>query len=237
MAAGLGTRLRPLTNDMPKAMIPIAEGKPLLEHTISFLRNQGVDRFIINLHYLPKKIVDYFGDGGKFGVNITYSDESDCLLETAGAFKKAEDLLDDDFIVNYGDMLHFVDFSPAINLHLKNKAMLTMILKKSISPQSADMAEINLENNKVMNWIFRPHNITDCGDRYFSNSGLYVVSKKILDYIPAGKPVRLETEVLPLLIKNNAGFYGITVSDPVVDIGTPEKYKSGKELYGNRIKE
>ena len=88
LAAGLGTRLRSLGLDMPKVMVPIG-GKPLLEYHLELFKRQGIREFIVNLHYLPEKITDYFGDGSRFGVSITYSLEPE-LLGTAGAVKKME---------------------------------------------------------------------------------------------------------------------------------------------------
>ena len=116
LAAGLGTRLRSLGLDVPKVMVPIG-GKPLLEHHLELFKRQGIHEFIVNLHYLPEKITDYFGDGSKFGVSITYSHEPE-LLGTAGAVKKMEtDLRGGSFIVFYGDNLVRVDFAPLVEFH------------------------------------------------------------------------------------------------------------------------
>jgi len=90
LAAGLGTRLRPITDTVPKVMIPIAEGLPLLEHTLLLLKGQGFRKFIFNLFYLPEIITGHFGDGSKWGVSIRYSKEEGEILETAGAIKKIE---------------------------------------------------------------------------------------------------------------------------------------------------
>jgi len=103
LAAGEGTRLRPLTLTRPKPMLPV-NGEPLLAITIARLRNQGVGDIAINLHHHPETIMDYFGDGSRFGVRITYSHEPD-LLGTAGAARKLADYLDETFIIVYGDVL------------------------------------------------------------------------------------------------------------------------------------
>lgn len=88
LGAGLGTRLNSITNGLPKVMMPIADNLPLLERTIKLLKSQGFNQFVINLHYSPDKITSYFEDGSRFGVNISYSDETNFLLNTAGAIKK-----------------------------------------------------------------------------------------------------------------------------------------------------
>src|SRR5262245_57024414 len=117
LSAGLGTRLRPLTNNTPKVMLPIAEGVPMLQHSIEWMRDQGFKHFVINLHYLGNQIVEYFGDGKKIGVRIDYSQE-DRLLDLAGGIKKAEHLLSDDFILLYGDNVHFFEFALLISMHV-----------------------------------------------------------------------------------------------------------------------
>ena len=109
LCAGLGTRLRPLTDNMPKQMIPVG-GKPLLEHLLVQLRDQGVQEFFINLHYLPDAIPAYFGNGEKWGVKITYAWEQPNILGTAGGIKTCEPSLHEEFFVIYCDMWSTIDF-------------------------------------------------------------------------------------------------------------------------------
>ena len=116
LAAGLGTRLRSLGLEVPKVMVPIG-GKPLLEHHLELFKRQGIREFIVNVHYLPEQITRYFGDGTRFGVKITYSQEPE-LLGTAGAVKKMEqELRDEAFIVFYGDNLVRVNFASLVAFH------------------------------------------------------------------------------------------------------------------------
>jgi len=115
LAAGEGTRLRPLTLNKPKPMLPIA-GKPLLEHTIAWLRGHGITRIAINLHHQPEAITGYFGDGRRWGVELTYSHE-ETILGTAGAIKKLEGYFDDTFVVVYGDVLTDLDLTALIEFH------------------------------------------------------------------------------------------------------------------------
>src|SRR5690348_4118791 len=103
LAAGEGTRLRPLTSERPKPMLPVG-GTPILEHLIVLLRNHGIDEIAINLHYKPEAITDHFGDGRRFGVQLTYSPEAE-LLGSAGAAKQLDWFLSDTFLVLYGDVL------------------------------------------------------------------------------------------------------------------------------------
>ena len=236
LGAGLGTRLRPLTDTVPKVMVPIAPGKPLLEHTIELLRDQGICDLVINLYYLPKIIVSYFGNGERFGVNIVYSDESDKLLETGGAIRKAADLLDDDFLFIFGDELHFFDFAPLIRFHLEHSALITMVLKDSDIPQNGDLAEFDPITKKVTRWHARPHGIAKMSDHCLLNAGLYALSKRIVDYIPPGRPVKLDGEVVPAAFAAGEKFYAFPTKEPILDIGTPEKYEFAKRYYMEKTK-
>src|SRR5690606_25874488 len=115
LAAGEGSRLRPLTLDRPKPMLPIG-GVPILQHQVDYLRSHGITEIAINLHYKPEVIVDHFGDGSSFGVRITYSREAR-LLGSAGAAKQLDWYFDDTFIVLYGDVLTNLDIGQLIAFH------------------------------------------------------------------------------------------------------------------------
>jgi mannose-1-phosphate guanylyltransferase/phosphomannomutase len=234
LGAGHGTRLKPLTDAMPKVMLPIAPGKPLLEHTIELLRNQGITDFVVNLHAFPAVIVDHFGSGKNWGVNISYSDESERLLETGGAIKKAAPLLHDDFLFLYGDELHFFDFAPLVDLHFRNNALTTIVLKGSEFPQDGDIGEADRETGRILHWYTRPHGITSLAENQKVNAGLYAISKRILDYIPEDGPVKFDGEILPRAFAARDNLYALLVSEPILDIGKPEKYEIAKEYYKRR---
>ena len=231
LAAGLGTRLRPLTESVPKVMMPIEGDRPILEHTIQLLKDQGFRRFVVNTHYLGEKIISYFKDGRGLGVEISYSHEPEVALDTAGALKHASHLLSDDFLLLYGDELHFFDFAPALEFHEREKPIATVILKRSAYPQEGDVVEIDRTTSRVIGWRGRPHDVHAYGEKMFLNSGLYVLSKNILDYIPKGLPVKLDGEIFPKLIKDNARIYGYVTDDDILDIGTPENYERAKRWY------
>ncbi len=232
LGAGMGTRLRPITNTIPKVMVEIAPGKPLLQHTIELLRDQGFFNFIINLHYLPEKIIEYFGTGEKFGVSITYSDESERLMDTAGAIKKVEDLLSDTFVFMYGDELFNLDFRPLVTIHEKNEGLATIVLKRGDHPQNGDLLRIETKTGKIKEMIPRPHEINDFfDDDLYLNSGLYVLSKKIVDFIPADTAVHLDKEVMPSIYKKGFSLFAIPAEGEILDIGTPEKYAFARNWY------
>jgi NDP-sugar pyrophosphorylase family protein len=236
LAAGLGTRLRPLTDTMPKVMVPIAPGKPLLEHTIELLRAQGIDDFIINVHYLPEVITSYFGDGTEWGVHIRYSDERDQPLETGGAIKKMEPMLNENFLLLYGDELHFFDFEPLIAMHGKNQAFGTIVLKKSDFLKDGDIGEFAPSTKKILRWHTRPHEITTGAPNVMINAGLYAFSKKILHYIPSSIPIKLDGEVIPRALAAGEIFYAFPADEPIWDIGRPEKYEKARDYYASMMK-
>ena len=233
LAAGLGTRLRPFTDSYPKPMLPI-NGKPLLERIIMALKAQGITEFIVNLYHLPEKITDYFGDGFRFGVSIKYSDESGGLLETAGALKKMEPMLHDNFLLLYGDEVHAFDFRPLIDFHIKNKALATVILKRSDLPQNGEIGEVEPVTRRIVAWYTRPHSIMDYGDRLHVNGGLYALSKNILKYVPAGRPVKLDGEALPAAMTAGEPVFGWATDEEILDINTPEKYRYAEEWHKKR---
>ncbi len=237
LGAGLGTRLRPLTNTVPKVMVPIYKDKPLLLHEILFLKRQGFTNFIINVHYLPEKITEYFGDGSRFGVSIEYSDESKGLMETAGAIKKAANSLSKNFIFIYGDELYFFDFRKLVEAHEKNRALATVVLKRSDNPQAGEIAKIDPETKRILEWHVRPHDIHEFHEHTYVNSGLYALSKRILDFIPAHTPLRLDIHVLNKLVAQGERIFGYPANENILDIGTPEKYEFAKQWYLTKLKE
>jgi len=236
LAAGFGTRLRPLTIDVPKSMVPIAPGKPLLEHTIELLRDQGVSNFVINIHYLPEVIVNYFGDGKKLGVNIEYSLEKEYPLETGGALKKAAPLLRDNFYLLYADELHFFDMPSVAAKHFETGALATIGLKSSEVPSDGEVAEFDPVTGKIFAWHVRPHGIMALDDRHMMNSAIKAVSKRIIDYVtePVGTPVKLDAQVFPRALAAGELLIGMPTDEKILDIGTPEKYQKAQDYYRDR---
>src|ERR1051326_4195920 len=143
LAAGEGTRLRPLTLDRPKPMLPVG-GRPILEHLVVLLRDHGIREVAINLHYKPRGISDYFGDGTRFGVQITYSLEAR-LLGSAGAAKQLDWFLgstSEPFIVIYGDVLADIDLHQLINVHGSKRGLGTLALYHVEDPGRCGIVEL-----------------------------------------------------------------------------------------------
>ena len=237
LAAGLGTRLRPITDTVPKVMVPIYKDHPLLEHTLLQLRDQGFRRFVINLHYLPDVIRSYFGDGSRFGVSIVYSDESAQALETGGAIKKALPLLSDPFLFVYADHLFFFDFAALLKFHEDKHAYASILLKRSDLPENGELAEVNSATSEIIRWHARPHGITDFGDRYYLNTGIDILPKSVVDGVPLNTPVRFDKEVLPLMIEKRQGIFGLITDIDILDLGTPDKYEFAKQYYIKHLRQ
>jgi len=237
MAAGLGTRLRPLTDNIPKVMVPIADNLPLLEHQVRWLKAQGFKKFVINLHYMPEVITEHFGDGSKLGVEIVYSDERDKLLEVGGGIKKAAPLLSDPFLLVYADHTHFLNFKELIDLHESKGGLGAIILKRSNDPQHGDVVEFDPETNLITKWHNRPHNIHEAADHLRLNCGMDLLSKKILDYIPENVVISLDREIMHKVVEAGEKLYGLPTENPVLDIGNPDKYQYAKEWYQKNIKD
>ncbi len=219
LAAGLGTRLRSLGLDLPKVMVPVG-GKPLLEHHLALFKRQGIDEIILNLHYLPEKITDYFGDGSAFGVKITYSREPE-LLGTAGAVKKMErELLDGTFLVFYGDNLVRVDFAPLIEFHRRRRALATVALFASPEPWTGGVVETDA-SGRVIRFVEKPD--PKQVSTNLINAGIYVVEPPVLDMIPTGTLYDFGKDVFPQMLAANQPLYAMKPDAYIWDIGTPER--------------
>lgn len=227
LAAGLGTRLRPLTNNIPKPMVPLS-GKPLLEHLISHLKESGISDICINLHHLPDKITGYFGDGSRWGVRIIYKFEP-AILGTAGAIKNFEQELDADFLLLYGDMLHRLSLSKLIDFHRGKGGIGTVAVQREGDPSGADIAELD-ENGQIRRIIPKPHDIRVLKPPLKKMQAIYVFSRRICDYIPANKYCELDHEILPQLVGRELPVFGYPTDEFICDIGTWDRYRQAEDF-------
>ena len=162
LAGGLGTRLRPLTDNTPKPLLPM-KGKPIVQHTIELLKDHGVKNIILSIGYKAEKIQEYFGDGSKLGVNISYSIEEE-PLGTGGAIKKAAQDCIKPFVLAWGDNLMDIDYSQLMQNH-QNK--ITMVLTPREDVEHFGVAK--LENNKIISFIEKPNLFGSAVSPYFSS--------------------------------------------------------------------
>lgn len=231
LAAGEGTRLRPLTLDKPKPMLLIA-GKPLLEHTIAWLKRHGIVQVAINLHYKPHAIIDHFGNGDRWDIEIAYSHE-DPILGTAGAAKKLEWYLEDTFLVVYGDVLTDMDLTALIDFHRHRKAAITIALYRVPNPSACGLADVD-ERGRVTRFVEKPPPEQVFTD--LANAGVLVSEPQILDHIPADTFYDFGHDLLPRLLQEGVAMYGwpLPDSDYLIDIGTLDKYALAQREWAGR---
>lgn len=207
LAAGLGTRLRPLTTRMPKCMIPLG-GRPLLEYTIRWLRRYGVTDVVINLHYLPGAVAGHFGDGAEWGLRITYFEEPQ-LLGTAGAVKNAASMFDAPFFIWYGDNLSTCRLDRLWAFHEAHNAEVTIALYRRPDATQSGIVDLG-DGDRVTRFLEKP-----APDEIFTpwvNAGILVVERSLVDAIPADGAVDFGRDVFPALLNRNAAVYGYRMS-------------------------
>lgn len=216
LAGGLGKRLRPVVGDIPKSMAVVC-GKPFLLYQIDYLRAQGIKNIVLCVSYLKEHIIDYFGCGEKFGVNIEYAIEQE-PLGTAGAVKNAARTIDlgSSFLLLNGDTFIDLDLFQ-MNFKFNNsKADMVMAVSSALSQESS-LIKIG-QADKVIEYMEKPQGID--GDRYFG-AGVYMISKNIVDSWPEGK-LSIEYDCIPELILKQK-VYAQVLNSKIYDIGTPEK--------------
>jgi mannose-1-phosphate guanylyltransferase/phosphomannomutase len=153
MAGGKGTRLKPLTNDIPKPLIKIID-KPCMEHIINLLRDHNITQIAVTLGHLSQQIIDYFGDGSQLGVELTYFVEDE-PLGTAGSVKSTQNFVSEDFLVISGDAFTNIDLSKAIRYHFAKDSIFTLIAQPHPHPQGLGVLEIDY-NNKIIDFMEKP---------------------------------------------------------------------------------
>lgn len=217
---GKGVRLQPLTYDIPKPMLKLAN-KPVLEYAIEWAKRNNIKDIIICSGYLSKHVEDYFGDGDKFGVSIKYSVEKE-PLGTAGPLRLAKELIgNEDFIMLHGDILCKVNAQPLIEFHKNNKAMCTLVVHESSHPEDSDLIEMN-KGGKVITFWKKPH--TAKPPTNLGNSGMHIFSPKVINFIPKGK-YSLEKELIPKLVEFNQRVFAYNTEEFLKDMGTFERMK------------
>jgi len=225
LAGGLGTRLRPLTNDKPKPMLPIGE-KPILEHLIDWTKKSGIKSVVLCVSYLKKTIEDYFEDGKKFGVNIEYA-VSKNPLATAGQLKTAEKFIDDDFVCMYGDSIFNFSLKNMIKQHSDKKAFITMSLNEYKTNLPYGVIETS-KNGRVMSWNEKPEIKANV------NMGCYIMNAKIFSLIPKNKPYGMD-DVIKKAISKRKKVNAFITKKGFTDIGNKESYKKACEEYNKKV--
>jgi mannose-1-phosphate guanylyltransferase len=220
LVGGEGTRLRPLTCNTPKAMVPVLN-RPFLEHVVNYLKGHGIVDIILATGQQFGQIQDYFGDGGEFGVRLTCSVE-DFPRGTAGAVKKAEKFLDGPFVVFNGDIFTRLDLTAMLSFHREKKPVATIALTPVEDPTIYGVVETD-EQGRVRCFTEKPKR--DEVTTNMINAGLYIVEPCLLDHITPDTFFSFEHDVFPLLLEKGQAIYGFPTEAYWIDIGTPEKYR------------
>ncbi len=219
MAGGLGTRLRPLTCQVPKPMVPVMN-RPILEHTILLLKTYNFRNIIILLYYLPDVIKDYFGDGSGLGVKLDYIIAKDDF-GTAGAVKQAASRLQERFLVLSGDAITDIDLDELTGFHINKKAISTIALTKvdNPSPYGISIAD---SDDRITRFLEKPSWSQVFSDTV--NMGIYMLEPEIFDYIPEEKEYYFAKDVFPALLMENKPVFGYTSDCYWKDIGDLKTY-------------
>ena len=208
LAAGQGTRLRPLTENISKCMMAIA-GRPVLEHNIEWLKKFGVADIVINLHYLPEAVMNHFGDGSRLGVRITYSLERE-LLGTAGAVKNVAWFFDGPFFVWYGDNLSTCRLDRLWQSHRATGGVATIALHYREDPTQSGIVGLD-DNDRVVRFLEKPR-----ADQIFShwvNAGILLLERNVLDQIAPEAQKDFGRDVFPALLAEGAAVYGYRMTE------------------------
>ena len=220
MAGGEGTRLRPLTSNQPKPMVPIV-GKPCMEHIVELLKLHGFEDIIVTTAFLPQAIRSYFGDGESLGVEIGYSVE-ESPLGTAGSVRLAAGRLDDTFLVISGDALCDVDLTSLVEFHREKKASVTIGLKAVENPLEFGIV-VTDDDGRVERFLEKPS-----WGQVFSdtiNTGIYVLEPEVLQHIPTDRPYDFSKELFPLLLEMGRPIYGHVFDGYWQDIGNLDQFR------------
>ncbi len=220
MAGGKGTRLRPLTCNMPKPMVPIIN-KPVMEYSIDLLKKHNIKDIAVTMAYMPSVIKNYFERGEAWGVNLNYFTE-EIPLGTGGSVKNAEEFLDDTFIVISGDALTDLDIEKAIHYHKEKKSKATLVLKKESVPLEYGVI-ITDEDGKIIRFLEKP----SWGEVFSDtvNTGIYILEPEVLDYYKTGENFDFSKDLFPKLLRDHVPMYGYITEDYWNDIGDLKSYR------------
>jgi NDP-sugar pyrophosphorylase family protein len=221
LAAGVGSRLDPLTRNLPKPMVPIIN-RPVIEHIVEKLKKHGVTDIMVNLHYLGDVIQAHLGDGSRWGVNICYANE-DRLWGDAGSVKRAEEFLQGGtFLVVGGDDISDIDLSRMLKYHREKKAVATLALSLVDDPSEYGIVLMN-ERGRITRFLEKPK-----GEVIFSNTantGIYVFEPEVFDVIPRGVSYGFGHNVFPQLLEQKRPLFGYLTSSYWRDVGNLQVYR------------
>lgn len=246
LAAGKGTRVRPITYTVPKPMIPILT-KPVMEFLVELLRLHGFNEIMVNVSHLADEIENYFRDGSRFNVQIAYSFEGRIVegkligeaLGSAGGMRRIQDFypyFDDTFVVLCGDALIDLDLTAAVKWH-KEKGSIATIIMKSVPKEQVSSYGVVVtdENNRIHAFQEKP-SVEEALSTDI-NTGIYIFEPEVLDYIPSGVEYDIGGDLFPQLVAKKAPFYGLTMDFQWVDIGkVPDYWQAIRDVLAGKVK-
>jgi mannose-1-phosphate guanylyltransferase len=233
LAAGKGTRVRPITHTTPKPMIPILQ-KPVMEFLLELLKEHGFDEIMVNVSHLAEEIENYFRDGQRFGVQIAYSFEGRIedgeligdALGSAGGLKRIQDFqpfFDDTFVVLCGDALIDLDLTEAVRRHKQKGAMASLIARRVPREEVSSYGVVVTDpDGRVLSFQEKPAVAEAASDMI--NTGIYIFEPEVLDFIPSGEPFDIGADLFPRLVEADAPFYALPMEFEWVDIGKVPDY-------------
>jgi mannose-1-phosphate guanylyltransferase len=223
LGAGLGTRLRPITYELPKPMVPIL-GEPVMGHILRLLAAHGFEQVIANLHYFPDLMRDRFGDGSGYGVELTYSFEEE-LLGTAGGVRNVRDFLaDETFLIISGDALTDIDLGALWRRHAAAGGIGTLSLKRVDDPTQLGVVIVD-DDGRIQGFQEKPAPGEELSN--LGNCGIYVFEPAIFDYFPDRPFVDWAQDVFPVLLDQGVPIYGHEIDDYWNDVGSLHEFRQG----------
>lgn len=230
-AAGLGTRLKPFTDNHPKALA-VVNGKPLLQRNIEYLKSFGINEIVINVHHFADQIIEFLEDNNYFGIEITISDETDQVLETGGGLVKAKANFEEDFLVMNVDILTDLNLADFIKAHQENKALVTL----AVSDRNSSRKLFFNEQNELKGWrnlkteeeIKAVDSLDNCKDLAFS--GIHVISPTLFDKITEKGKFSIMKVYMDLM--KTESIIGFDHSGGIlIDVGRPESVLEAEQYF------
>jgi mannose-1-phosphate guanylyltransferase len=246
LAAGKGTRVRPITHTMPKPMMPILQ-KPVMEFLLELLRQHGFTEIMVNVSHLADEIENYFRDGQRFGVQIAYSFEGRIVdgnligeaLGSAGGMRKVQDFspfFDDTFVVLCGDALIDLDLTAAVEWHRQKGAIATVVMK-TVPRETVSSYGVVVTDEEGRIQAFQEKPSVEEALSTSINTGIYIFEPEIFNYIPSGEEYDIGSQLFPKLVEIGAPFYGIAMDFEWVDIGkVPDYWHAIRDVLSGHVK-
>jgi mannose-1-phosphate guanylyltransferase len=246
LAAGKGTRVRPITYTIPKPLIPILQ-KPVMEFLVELLRKHGFDQIMVNVSHLAEEIENYFRDGQRFGVEIAYSFEGRIVdgqlvgeaIGSAGGMRRIQDFspfFDDTFVVLCGDALIDLDLTAALEWHRKKGSIATIVMK-TVDPSEVSSYGVVVTDEDGRIKAFQEKPTVEEALSNTINTGIYIFEPEVLNYIPSGEVYDIGGDLFPKLVEMGAPFYGIPMDFQWVDIGrVPDYWQAVRSVLAGEVK-